>query len=92
METRRCVVRGRVQGVGFRHFVVTNARRLGVRGTVRNRPDGAVEAVLQAPADDVLETMLARLREGPPAARVEAVAVEEVEDPGPYDTMEVVFR
>ena len=46
METRKCVVHGRVQGVGFRWFVTRNAKDLGVRGTVRNRPDGAVEAVL----------------------------------------------
>ena len=46
MDTRRCVVRGRVQGVGFRWFVTRNAEELGVRGTVRNRADGAVEMVL----------------------------------------------
>lgn len=90
METRRCIVRGRVQGVGFRWFVVRNAEDLGVTGTVRNRPDGTVEAVLQADSDRTLESMVERVREGPPAARVEGVEVVTVDEDRVYDTMSVV--
>ena len=63
------VVRGRVQGVGFRWFVREQGRRLGVRGWVRNRPDGGVE--VSADGDQAtLDRFRARLREGPPGAVV----------------------
>jgi acylphosphatase len=90
VETRRCVVRGRVQGVAFRYFVVRHARDLGVRGTVRNRADGAVEAVLQAEAPEAIAALIERIRQGPRAASVEAVEVESVEDEKRYDDFEVV--
>ncbi len=63
---------GRVQGVGFRHFVWHQATRLGLRGWVRNRRDGSVEVVAEGPRSR-LATLLAALYEGPPAARVEQV-------------------
>lgn len=78
--TRRVVVRGRVQGVGFRWWMVEEARGLGLAGWVRNRRDGTVEAVLHGPADAVAE-LLRRCAIGPPAARVRAV--EEFDEPGP---------
>lgn len=90
METRRCVLEGRVQGVGFRWFVVTHARELGVTGTVRNRPDGAVEAYLQADDAEKVDALIDRMREGPPAARVRSVEAEPVEDGERYDEMRIV--
>ncbi len=72
MDTRRCVVRGRVQGVGFRWFVTRSAEELGVRGTVRNRADGAVEGVASG-AEATLAQFHEWLRRGPPAARVQEV-------------------
>ena len=80
METRRCVIRGRVQGVGFRYYVMRNAQDLGVRGSVRNRSDGAVEAILQAAAPGLLDQLIDRLREGPRAARVEEVVCDTIVD------------
>lgn len=77
---RRVVVRGRVQGVGFRWWMVDAARSLGVDGWVRNRRDGSVEALLSGPADAVAE-LLRRCRIGPPAASV--AQVEAVDAPGP---------
>ena len=73
---RRIHVRGRVQGVGFRWFVQSQAEELGVAGWVRNLADGGVEvwAEGEAPALDALQE---RLRRGPPAARVDALAAEE---------------
>ena len=66
-----CVV-GRVQGVGFRDALCSEALQRGVRGWVRNRRDGPVEAVLQGEAAAV-EALLAWARRGPPAARVAEV-------------------
>ena len=78
---RRAVVTGRVQGVGFRFFAVRAARELGVRGWVRNRPDGAVETVVEGEDGPVVE-YLARLGRGPGGSRVDAVAVEDLEAQG----------
>lgn len=74
VERRRldAVIHGRVQGVGYRVFVIRAARELGLAGWVANLPDGAVRCVAEGPAD-VLEELLRRLREGPPAALVERV-------------------
>jgi len=90
METMRCVVRGRVQGVGFRWFVSRTAADLGVRGTVRNRGDGAVEVVLQTDESSHRDALVERIRSGPPGARVEDVECEAVEDPPRYTGFQVV--
>lgn len=66
------VVRGRVQGVGFRWFVREEARAGGVAGWVRNTPDGAVEVAANGSAV-ALDRLRQRLREGPPGASVTAV-------------------
>ncbi len=66
------VVFGRVQGVGFRWFVVDEARRLGLRGWVANRLDGAVECVAEGRRSD-LELLLGILARGPLSADVERV-------------------
>lgn len=66
------LVGGRVQGVWFRAATREQARRLGLRGWVRNLPDGRVQAVFEGAAAD-LETMLAWCRVGPPGARVDRV-------------------
>jgi acylphosphatase len=66
---RHVTVRGRVQGVGYRAFVVAAAQARGLEGWVRNRRDGSVEAVFAGVADAVA-AMLADCRRGPPMARV----------------------
>lgn len=63
------VISGRVQGVGFRHHVVTNAERLELTGWVKNRPDGRVEAEFQG-EDTAVEQMVDICRQGPPGAWV----------------------
>jgi acylphosphatase len=65
------LIRGRVQGVGFRYSCYTEARRLGLGGWVRNTPEGDVEVWLEGPIKEQLEAMLAWLRRGPPYARVD---------------------
>ena len=76
MRTVHVRIEGRVQGVGFRAFVERNALALGLEGWVRNRRDGAVEALFSGSAGQVFE-MLARCRKGPPLAFVEDVAIIE---------------
>jgi acylphosphatase len=76
VEARRYIVRGRVQGVGFRWFVEREAHLLGIAGWVRNNHDGSVEVLAQGTREQ-LSGLHARLREGPPAARVDHVEVME---------------
>ena len=66
------VVRGRVQGVGFRWFVREVGRQLGVSGWVRNRPDGSVEVSAEG-TDALMDRLRAELQRGPDGAHVEAV-------------------
>jgi len=72
------VVRGRVQGVGFRWFVEREAHMLGIAGWVRNNHDGSVEVLAQGTRDQ-LSGLRSRLREGPRAARVDEVAEAEAQ-------------
>jgi acylphosphatase len=73
---RRYLVRGRVQGVGFRYFTQTAAERAGVGGWVRNNADGTVEIAAAAAAAD-LDRFERAIRQGPPGARVDQVSVSE---------------
>ena len=72
MQARRYIVRGRVQGVGFRWFVDYEARQLGLAGWVRNQSDGTVE-VLAMGTEEQLAALQQKLHKGPRAARVDAV-------------------
>lgn len=74
MIAKRLVIRGRVQGVGYRESMVDIAQECGVVGWVRNRSDGTVEARVQGESDDV-ERMVAWCHRGPPAARVSGLDV-----------------
>ncbi len=76
VEARRYMVRGRVQGVGFRWFVEREAHLLKIAGWVRNNHDGTVEVFAQGTRDQLLG-LHSRLREGPRAARVDTVEVSE---------------
>jgi acylphosphatase len=68
----RYLVRGRVQGVGYRYFVLREAEGLGVSGFARNLPDGSVEVVAEGD-DGPLQQLEERLRRGPSFAKVAAV-------------------
>jgi len=74
IQARRYLVRGRVQGVGFRWFVEREAHLLGIAGWVRNNHDGSVEVLAQGTRDQ-LSGLHSRLREGPRAARVDSVDI-----------------
>ena len=68
------IVSGRVQGVGYRHFVITRAERLGLTGSARNLPDGRVEVRARGPRGS-LEELIAELHQGPSFAIVTNVDV-----------------
>jgi acylphosphatase len=85
---RRVIVEGRVQGVGFRLAVARRAQARGVRGWVRNRPDGAVEAVFEGEPEAV-EGMVAFCREGPLGADVTRVDADAAEEPEGQDRFEI---
>jgi acylphosphatase len=78
---RRAVVRGRVQGVFFRDSARERALAHGVAGWIRNRSDGAVEAVLEGPPDAVAR-VVRFLHTGPPGAQVESVEISDEEPEG----------
>ncbi|WP_132241588.1 acylphosphatase [Primorskyibacter sedentarius] len=76
---RQARVMGRVQGVAFRVWTQAAARRQGLRGWVHNNDDGSVTTLLVG-AEDAVKAMLLALRDGPGAAAVRDVLVDELED------------
>ena len=72
MPAARYIVRGRVQGVGFRWFVLRQAQQLGIHGWARNLDDGRVEVVADAQGEQLAKLETA-LRRGPSGARVDGV-------------------
>jgi acylphosphatase len=83
LVARRYVVKGRVQGVGFRWFTDDAARREGVRGYVRNQHDGTVEIMAEADQEALLRFERA-IRRGPGGARVDDVETLDMEPSGGY--------
>ena len=88
MESIHIEIRGRVQGVGFRWFVRESARALGLRGWVKNRPDGNVELAASGP-EESLRQLTEAVRRGPRGAVVASVenlpAPDPVSLPHPFD-------
>ena len=76
----RVVIEGRVQGVFFRAWTVQEAEGKNLRGWVRNRLDGTVEAVFSGPEDQV-DAMIQSCRQGPPAARIDNIIQSPAEPP-----------
>lgn len=77
MRRVRAIISGRVQGVSYRASTADEARNLGLVGWVRNRSDGTVELEAEGTPENVA-ALLAWCKEGPPAARVDRVATEEL--------------
>ena len=69
---RHLIIRGRVQGIGYRAFVEDEAMRRAIAGWVRNRRDSTVEALFSGPAE-VVADMIEVCRRGPPGARVDGI-------------------
>lgn len=83
LVAKRFIVRGRVQGVGFRWFVEREAQQLGLAGWVRNNEDSTVECVAAGPEEKVA-ALRARLEQGPRASRVDRV--DEAAADGPAES------
>jgi len=81
MRAARLRITGRVQGVGYRAWATVTATRLGLRGWVRNRSDGGVEALVIG-EDDAVAAIIEACQDGPFAARVADVMVSDAEDDG----------
>jgi acylphosphatase len=88
---RRVVVEGSVQGVGYREFTRRAALNLGVAGWVRNRPDGAVEALIRGPRT-ALEALIAEMRKGPRSAVVDSLSIIEQDGPDDDDLNAFIIR
>lgn len=86
----RLLVSGRVQGVAFRWETQRAAARRGVRGWVRNLPDGRVEAVVEGPSEQVND-LVDWCRKGPPVARVDSLDIQWEDYRGEFDDFEITF-
>ena len=84
-------IRGRVQGVFYRVSARAEASRLGLKGWVRNCPDGSVELLAQGPRP-LCEELLRYCHEGPPGARVEEIDVSWSKASGEYSSFDVRYR
>lgn len=91
-DTERISLRvtGRVQGVGFRNYTHREARRLGVKGWVRNEEDGSVRVEAEGPHEE-LEKLHESVQEGPRAARVEDVSASWEESTDEFDGFSVRY-
>ena len=84
--TKRLLIAGRVQGVGFRYFMQRTAMKHGVAGWVRNRRDGCVEAIVQG-EDAAVAALIDWAQRGPRDAMVKRVDVSDAD--GSYQTFEI---
>ncbi len=84
----RVFIQGTVQGVFFRSFVRSEAKLKGLKGWVRNLPDGRVEAVIEGEKEDV-EKLIELCKRGPPGADVESVSVEWERYSGRFNDFEI---
>ena len=88
---RRLRIVGRVQGVGYRQWMVWQARALGLDGWVRNRTDRSVEALVAGPTASI-DAMITKCRQGPGLAQVRELQSEGAEDPGAIGFSEEATR
>jgi acylphosphatase len=91
MRRVHVIIRGIVQGVGFRAFVVRNAKRLGAKGFVRNLPDGFSVEIVAEGSDESIEQLLQIVKRGPPGALVEDFEVIDEEPKGEFEDFEVRY-
>ena len=86
----RVIIEGRVQGVFFRHHTQEMALELGLRGWVKNRGDGSVEAVFEGEKEKV-EQIIQWCHQGPSGARVMAVKISQEEFKGEFENFSITY-
>jgi acylphosphatase len=86
----RIVVSGLVQGVNFRYFTLKQAQKIGIKGYVRNLPDGSVEAVADG-ENWMIDEFTKQLKTGPPISRVTGINVQPVESDEEFDGFEIRY-
>ena len=89
IPTVKMKITGKVQGVGFRYFVLRQAQKLGINGWVSNKSNGDVEALAQGEKAD-LEQFIAKVKEGPTFSRVEDVSLNWVNEAEKYFCFEII--
>jgi len=88
-EAVHVLIKGRVQGVGFRYFAQDSALELGLFGWVRNLADGDVEAVAEGRSEDI-ETWIRRLHQGPSLSRIQAIQTTPQKSQGSFNTFSII--
>ncbi len=78
MKAVKVIIYGKVQGVGFRNFVFLHAKKLNIKGYVKNNPDGTVEAVFEGDENSI-NKMIELCKKGPERARVDKIDIKEIE-------------
>jgi Acylphosphatases len=78
MKAVKIIIYGKVQGVGFRNFVFLHAKKLNIKGYVKNNPDGTVEAVFEGDEDNI-NKMIELCEKGPERARVDKIDIKDIE-------------
>ncbi len=91
MKGVRLILKGRVQGVGYRYFAMKEAEKLGINGYVRNLPDGSVEVVYIPDNSEKEQIFLQRLKKGPFLARVDGVERTEITLPDELSGFEIRY-
>jgi len=88
MKQAHVIISGYVHGVGYRYFVRSNAKKLGLNGWVRNTTNGKVEAVLQGTTEQI-EEMIVLCRQGPMLSEVKDIEVEWAEKEEDFEDFEI---
>jgi acylphosphatase len=91
IQAKRIIVHGRVQGVGFRYFVRHAGSRLGLTGNVCNCPDSTVEIIVEGKSGTI-EEFIKEVEKGPALARVDRVAVADIQVQGNYGSFSIEGR
>ncbi len=91
MKVIRAIVRGRVQGVGYRYFISKKARLLGMSGYVRNLPDGNVEVVFNSKGGNAEEEFKKYMAKGPILARIDDILFEDVKMVEQFEDFEIRY-
>ncbi|WP_456403099.1 acylphosphatase [Persephonella sp.] len=84
------VFAGTVQGVGFRYFVKNKAEKFGVKGFVRNLPDGTVEVMAEGD-EEILRRFMEEIENGPPLAEVTGLRYEFIDKDGGFSSFEIQY-